>query len=600
MPGMHPHGALELLLIILLATLLAVPLFRRLGLSSVLGYLVAGIAIGPLGLGLLRDDGQILALSESGVVMMLFVIGLELSPARLRVMRREVFAAGGAQVVLSALVIGIGLALLGLDWRANLAIALTLALSSTAVGLQLLSERKTLNTPHGRLTFAVLLFQDMFAIPLLALVPMLATASRLSLPTGTAVPIAIVVIMAVLVLGRWLLRWVLRAAARSGSLELSTAASLAVVAGMAWLFEAIGLSLGLGAFLAGVLLADSEFRHELESHIEPFKGLLLGLFFIAVGMGIDLRVALAAPVLVVGAVLTLLLAKGAVMLLVARATGLDWRESLRIAGLLGMGGEFAFVVFSEAARSALLSAELYARLTLVVGLSMALTPLLLILIERLLKRHPRTEPLRAFDTIGDERPQVIIAGFGRMGQIVARILTAQRIPYTALENSAEQVDFSRRFGNQIYFGDPARPEVLRAAGAAEARLFVLTTDDPNANLRTARLVKRLFPHLRVIARARNRQHAFRLMDLGVEVVRETFHSSLEVGRRALAHLGVDAQQAHERVERFRAHDEALLEAQHLVYDDEAALVASAQEALRDLENLFAADNTPNAPAPERE
>lgn len=597
---MHPPGALELLLIILLATLVVVPLFLRLGLSSVLGYLVAGIAIGPHGLGLLRDDGQILALSESGVVMMLFVIGLELSPARLRVMRRAVFGAGSAQVLLSALAIGVGLSLLGLDLRSNLVIALTLALSSTAVGLQVLSERRTLNTPHGRLTFAVLLYQDLFAIPLLALVPMLAAASQTHLQIGATIPITIVLIAAVLVLGRWGLHRGLSAVARSGSLELSTAASLAVVAGMAWLFERIGLSLGLGAFLAGVLLADSEFRHELQSHIDPFKGLLLGLFFISVGMDIDLRVAMTAPMLVAASVLALLLGKGLVMLLVARVAGLDWRESLRTAGLLGMGGEFAFVVFSQAMNSGLLSAELHARLVLVVGLSMALTPLLLALIEARLKQHPRAQPVRVFDTIVDERPQVIIAGFGRVGQIVARILTAQRIRYTALENSPEQVDFSRRFGNRIYFGNPARPEVLRAAGAADARLFVLTTDDPDANLRTARMVKRLFPHLRVIARARNRQHAFRLMDLGVEAVRETFHSSLEMGRRALEQLGVDAQQARERVERFRAHDEALLAAQHLVYDDEAALVASAQEALRDLENLFDADNAPGAPKAESE
>lgn len=591
---MHPHGVLQLLLTFLLATVVAVPLFRRLGLSAVLGYLVAGVAIGPHALALVTDTSRALALSEFGVVMLLFIIGLELSPARLWVMRRQVFGVGALQVLLTTLALGALLLWLGEGGRSAWIVGMGLALSSTAVGLQLLAERKELTSAHGRLTFAILLFQDIVAIPLLAAIPLLGTAAGAvsGLPRGTAVLHAVLAIALVVLGGRFALRYLFRAVARARMVEVFTAASLAVVAGTAWLMESVGLSMGLGAFLAGMLLADSEFRHELESHIEPFKGLLLGMFFIAVGMSIDLNVVVARPGTIALGVLTLALVKTAVLLLLARGSGLDVRAALLLGTILGMGGEFGFVVFGEAFKYGLVDAALRDLLVVVVGISMALTPLLLLAVGRALSAHPPAQAERAFDTLADQHPRVIIAGFGRMGHIVGRMLTAQKIPFTALENSAEQVDFSRRFGSKIFFGDPARPELLRAAHAEQAEVFVLTTDDPDANLRTARMVKRLFPNLRVIARARNRQHAFRLMDMDVRVVRETFHSSLEIGRHVLESLGVPAEQASERTARFRAHDEKLLLAQHLVYDDDAALVASAHEALRELEHLFEADVQP--------
>ncbi|MDP1698715.1 MAG: monovalent cation:proton antiporter-2 (CPA2) family protein [Xanthomonadaceae bacterium] len=592
---MHPHGALEILLIFLIAAVVAVPLFRYLGLSAVLGYLVAGIIIGPDGLHLIADTSNTLALSEFGVVMLLFIIGLELSPARLWLMRRQVFGIGALQVALSAMVISAGLLLLGIGWKAITVLAIGLALSSTAVGLQLLAERKELASSHGRLTFAVLLFQDIIAIPLLAAIPLLGAAktANLAAPSWSAIGNAVLVIALVVVGGRYALRYLFRIVARARMVEVFTAASLAVVAGTAWLMESVGLSMGLGAFLAGMLLADSEFRHELESHIEPFKGLLLGLFFIAVGMSIDLDVVTARPVTIAVGVLALLSGKGLIMFALGRASGLDNRAALLLAAMLGMGGEFAFVVFGEAMKAQLIDAPLRDLLVVIVGSSMALTPLLLITVSRWLSAHPAPTPERAFDTIEDRNPRVIIAGFGRMGQIVGRMLTARKITFTALENSAEQVDFSRRFGSTIYFGDPARPDLLRAANAANAEVFVLTTDDPAANLRTARIVKRHFPHLRIIARARNRQHAFRLMDMDVGVVRETFHSSLEIGRRVMESLGVPPEQAAEHTARFKARDERLLQEQHLVYDDDAALVASSREALHELENLFAADRSPD-------
>jgi glutathione-regulated potassium-efflux system protein KefB len=593
---MHGNGGyLGIILVFLVAAVVAVPLFRRLGLGAILGYLAAGVAIGPDGLKLVPDPEDVLAASEFGVVMLLFIIGLELSPPRLWVMRRQVFGTGGLQVLLSALAIGLAATLVADSWKAPFVIGMGLALSSTAVGLQLLAERKELTSDHGRVAFAILLFQDLVAIPLLAAIPLLGAAKALSrsVPPLDSVVTAVVAILAVVVGGRFLLRHLLRVVARAKSVEVFTASALLVVVGNAWLMQKAGLSMGLGAFLAGVLLAESEFRHELESHIEPFKGLFLGLFFIAIGMSIDLNVIADEPALIAGGVLALLLAKTLILVAVGRlAGGLPLRSALMLGAVLAMGGEFGFVVFSEALKAGLFDAAMRDKLFVVIGLSMAATPLAMMAVARWLHDHPQAKAEREPDRIDHEHPRVIIAGFGRVGQIVGRMLRAQKIPFTALENSAEQVDFSRRFGNKIYFGDPARPELLRAAHADRAEVFVLTTDDPDANVRTARLVKRMYPHLKVYARARNRQHAFKLMDMDVDVTRETFHSSLAMGRKVMEALGVPADEAARNTDRFRQHDEALLRRQHLVYDDEAALVASSHEALRDLETLFEADTAP--------
>ena len=590
---MHGQGNLELFLIFLLSAVVAVPLFRRFGLGAVLGYLFAGVVIGPYGFRVVTDPASVLAFSELGVVMLLFVIGLELSPARLWVMRRQVFGIGGLQVAISAILLGGAAAMLGLGWKTNLIIGLGLALSSTAVGLQILAERKALNTSYGRLAFAILLFQDLVAIPLLALIPLLgeAKASAQSTPPIDAVLRAVGMIALVVLGGRPLLRQLFRAVAWTKMGEVFTATSLLVVVGTAWLMQWAGMSMGLGAFLAGVMLADSEFRHELEAQIEPFKGLLLGLFFIAVGMSIDLNRVMAEPALIAEGVLMLLAAKALVLFLIGLRPGrLPAREALMLGSVMALGGEFAFVVFGDAFRFGLIDGVLRDRLVAIVGLSMAATPLLVIAVSQWLKQHPDHKPQRAADTIDHDHPRVIIAGFGRMGQIVGRMLRAQRIPFTALEHSVEQVELSRSFGTRIYFGDPTRPDLLRAAHADRAEVFVLTTDDPETTIRTARLLKRQYPHLKVFARARNRQTAFKLMDLGVEVVvRETFHSSLEMSQQVLEALGIPHAVARERRERFRQHDEQFLREQHLVYDDEAALIASSQQARADLEKLFEAD-----------
>ncbi len=593
---MHDQGNLELVLIFLLSAVIAVPLFRRFGLGAVLAYLVAGVVIGPFGLQFIKDPSSTLALSELGVVLLLFIIGLELSPARLWVMRRPVFLIGGLQVVLSALAIGLALMLFDWSWKTNLIIGLGLALSSTAVVLQLLAERKELTTGYGRLSFAILLFQDIAAIPLLALIPLLgeAKAAAQSVPPLDGIVKALGMIFLVIILGRLLLKQIFRIVAWTQSGEVFTASALLVVVGTAYLMQLGGLSMALGAFLAGVLLADSEFRHELEAQIEPFKGLLLGLFFIAVGMSINLKIVLAEPALIVGAVLALLLIKSSIMMFLGgcRLGRLPKREVVMLGAMMALGGEFAFVVFSEAFKYGLLEPAIRDRLIAVVGLSMAISPLAVLALSAWWKQNPVAKEEIKADEIDHDNPRVIIAGFGRMGQIVGRILRAQNIPFTALEHSAEQVSLSRRFGSTIYFGDPSKPELLKAARADRAEIFVLTTDDAEATVRTARLIRRLYPHLKIFARARNRQHAFKLMDLGVEVIRETFHSSLELSEQVMQALGVPAEVAADRRERFRLHDEAMLREQHLVYDDEAALIASSQQAFRDLENLFAADESP--------
>jgi glutathione-regulated potassium-efflux system protein KefB len=593
---MDSHHFLRTAVVFLLATVIAVPLTKRFRLGAVLGYLLAGVVIGPQLLGLVNDTEGVATISEFGVVLMLFVIGLELSPQRLWVMRRSVFGTGLLQVLASSVAIGaVGYALFGLSSKAAVIVGGSLALSSTAFGLQILAERKEAGAAYGRQVFAVLLFQDLAAIPLIAAVPLLASSTAQSFDL-TAVLRTIGVILAVVVGGRYLLRPVFRFVARADSVEVFTATALLVVMGVALLMELAGVSATLGAFLAGMLLADSEYRHEMESNIEPFKGLLLGLFFISVGMSMDISLLLRQPGLIFGLLTALLLLKSLLLWPLGRLLGgLNRSDTLRMMVLLACGGEFAFVLLRQAAEQRLIDVGQRDALVLTITLTMALTPLLVVLAAKALNVMPK-KPARDFDTIDTAPPRVIIAGFGRVGQIIGRVLRAQGIPFVALEHSAEQVDFSRRFGTiNLFFGDPARPELLRAAQAEKAEVFVLATDDPEANLHTARLVRRQYPHLKIVARARNRQHVFRLMDLGIdEPVRETFHSGLKMTRKTLEALGLSHELAVDRVERFRRHDEDLLKKQALVYDDETKLMQSTRDALVDLQRLFEADAEPGA------
>ncbi|MFT3790232.1 MAG: monovalent cation:proton antiporter-2 (CPA2) family protein [Rudaea sp.] len=593
---MEASHFLQYMVMFLAAAVVAVALSKRAGLGAVLGYLGAGALIGPSFLDLAPDMSQANELSELGVILLLFVIGLELSPARLWLMRRAVFGAGLVQVVLSALILG-GIAVaFGVAASSAVIIGLALALSSTAIGLQILAERKEIGEPHGRLAFAILLFQDLAAIPILALVPLLGVHDAVAAGGNTwiAAAKAIGILALVAVGGRYLLRPVFRAVAKTQIPEVFTAMSLLVVFGAAWLMQLAGMQMSLGAFLAGVLLADSEFRHEIEAQIDPFRGLLLGLFFVGVGISLDLQLVRQQPLAVGLIVLCILAVKGAVLLAIGRffRKKLDFNETVRLALVLAGGGEFAFVVLNLARDHELLETGQHSLLAVSVTLSMALIPLLVVGGGRLFTGQKK-KPQREFDVITDQHPRVIIAGYGRVGQIVARVLRAQKIPFTALESSVEQVEFVRRFNQNIYFGDSSRPELLRAAGIEKAEIFVLTTDDPELNIRTARIVKRLYPHIKIIARARNRQHVWRLMDLNIDgIVRDTFYSSLAMAKGVLIDLGIAPEIAKARIDIFRKRDEQLLRDQHLVYDDEAALRQTAQEALADLDRLFEADERP--------
>ncbi len=581
---------LEQAAVFLLTAVLLVPLFQRLKLGAVLGYLAAGMLIGPWGLGVVGESHATLQFAEFGVVLLLFLIGLELDPARLWALRRSVFGLGGAQVVATGLVLGaVGYAA-GLSWQAAFIAGLGCAMSSTALVISSLAERGQLIARHGRDAFAVLLFQDLAVIPLLALLPLLAADQPQGGGNWLAAVKGVAAIAVVIAGSRLIVRPALKFIARHSSREVFTAAALLLVVGTSLVMEKIGLSMSLGAFLAGVLLADSEFRHELEADIEPFKGLLLGLFFMAVGMSANLGLVWTAPLLVGGLAVGLMAAKFAVLYGIGRAIGTPNDSAQRLAVALAQGGEFAFVLFSAATALAVLDQKSNELLVMAVTLSMLLSPFSFVIHERLLARwlDRRTEP--EYDTIDGPGNPVIIAGFGRVGQIVARVLRMCGIAFTALEVNYQQVDFVRRFGNRIYFGDASRLDLLHAAKAGEAKLFVLAIDDVEASVKTAALVRKHFPDLPILARARNRVHHFKLRDLGVKLIyRETFLSSLEIAHHALLRLGLGVSAAQRAVSLFKQHDEAQLGVQYAVKHDEAQLIQTAQQAAAQLQELFEAD-----------
>ena len=582
-------GILTESLIYIAAAVVAVPLSRRLGFGSVLGYLTAGIVIGPAALGLIDDVDHVLHFAELGVVFLLFIIGLELKPSRLWVLRRQVFGFGTAQVTVSALAIGAMALAAGLGGRAAFVVGFGLALSSTAFVLQLLAEQNQLSTAYGRSSFAILLFQDIAVIPLIAIIPLLATGSDLDVDPRR-ITFTIAILAALILGGRYLLRPVLRIVAQSGIQELFTAVTLLVVLGAATIMQAGGLSMGLGAFIAGMLLADSEYRHELESNIEPFKGLLLGLFFIAVGMSVNVGLIVTRPGDVVGLTVLLIATKAAVLWALARAFGLASAARRNIAIVLSQGGEFAFVLFTIARQHGVLDPATVELLVVVVTLSMAATPVLFVANAAALRRAENNVPAKEFDTVEEENNPVVIASFGRFGQIVGRILASRGIPFTALESNAEQVEVVRRYGNKVYYGDAARIDLLRAAGIAKAKLFVLAIDDIEASVKTARTVRHYYPKLPILARARNRFHAHLLMDVGVDTIyRDTFYSGLEMTREVLKNLDIDADEANHIVDAFCRADEKMLRRQHAVRQDESKMIQTAQDATRELESLLKSD-----------
>ncbi len=581
---------LEQASIFLLTAVLLVPVFQRLKLGAVLGYLAAGMLIGPWGLGVVGASESTLQFAEFGVVLLLFLIGLELDPARLWTLRHSVFGLGGAQVGATAAALALAAAAFGMTWQTALVVGLGLALSSTALVMASLAERGQLMTFHGREAFAVLLFQDLAVIPALALLPLLAaTPAHGGAHLMTAVK-GLVVIAVVIGASRVMIRPALKFLAAHSSREVFTAAALLMVVGSALIMEKIGLSMSLGAFLAGVLLADSEFRHELEADIEPFKGLLMGLFFMSVGMSANLTLALSMPLVLFALVTGLMLIKFAVMYGISRATGAGNDAAQRVAVTLAQGGEFAFVLFATAGGLGIIDAATSELLVMVVTISLLLAPPLFVAHDRFMQRWTERKSEPEYDVIDAPAPPVIIAGFGRYGQIVARVLRMCAIPFTALEVNYQQVDFVRRFGSKIYFGDASRLDLLKAAKTGEAKLFVLAIDDVEASVKTAALLRRHFPALPVLARARNRVHHFRLRELGIQAIyRETLPSSLEVAHQALLRLGLGIAAAQRAVTLFKQHDEAQLEIQQAVQNDEAQLIQTSQQAAAQLKELFEAD-----------
>jgi glutathione-regulated potassium-efflux system ancillary protein KefC len=587
----HLPSWLSSSLIYLSAAVIAVPVSRALGLGSIIGYLAAGIVIGPWGLGLVRQVEDILHFAEFGVVLMLFLVGLELEPRRLWNLRRPIFGWGGAQVIgCTAVLFAAGVAC-GIGWKISLVAALGLALSSTAISLQVMGERNLLPTSSGQSSFSILLFQDVAAIPILALLPLLGSAGATEPAAASAwvQALRIVAVVAAIILGgRLALRPLLRWIARSRTPEIFTAASLLLVLAIAALMQAVGLSMALGAFLAGVLLAGSEYRRELETDIEPFKGLLLGLFFIAVGMSIDFGVLAARPLQMAALVVGFLALKCAVIWTLARGMGIARRDRPVFTLLLAQGGEFAFVVFQAAAAGRVFDAATASLFIGAVAVSMLLTPLLLVALDRL--------PAGWSDAKGAQPPEIhepqdapiIIAGFGRYGQIIGRLMAAQGLAATVLDHDADMIEAASAFGYKVFYGDASRMDLLRTAGAATARVLVVAVDDPRQSLAIVDLAREHFPHLQLVVRARDVTHWNELRDRGVmHVERELFEASLRSGRTVLEVLGQSPHEARRIAMRFRRHNTALFEQMHPHHKDRSKLIAVVKQGRRQLEEQMA-------------
>ena len=582
---------LQTLICLLAASVVCVPLARKLGFGSILGYLVAGMAIGPWGLRLVTDSSEIAHISEFGVLMLLFLVGLEIRPQRMWLMRRAVFGFGLAQVAVTGAILAALLLALGLDWRAALVLGIGGALSSTAIALPLLGERDLLNTNSGRDTFAVLLFQDLASIPLVAAVPLLdGGGAGGGQPLWLAAGKAVLAVAAILVGGRLLVRPVFRAVGGVKTREVFTMLAILIVVGAAGLTSLAGLPMSLGAFAAGVILSESEYRHELQADIEPFEGVLLGFFFLTIGITADLGLFRAEPLPILVAVGSLILVKVAVVMALQTLRGRNIVIALRSGLSLPQGSEFGFVLFGAALAVGVLPKAMLDRATLVIGVSMALGPILFALSERALVPRLRPETIRPDEPVDVAPAPVIICGFGRFGQVVGRILKSRKIRFNALDPDADNVEIVRRFGAKAFFGDPTRMELLRSVGAADAKILVIALPDMEQSLKVATEAKAEFPHLRIFARVRNRRHAHRMMDLEIAgMVRELFLSSLRLTELVLEELGFDDEEARRTTQTFREHDHRQLLLQHPIYEDERRLIQTGREAAQELQDLFESD-----------
>ncbi|MEQ8409627.1 MAG: monovalent cation:proton antiporter-2 (CPA2) family protein [Gammaproteobacteria bacterium] len=584
---MYTESLLVNALYYLTAAVIAVPLFKAIGLGSILGYLFAGVVLGPSALGLVHDPEEVLHFAEYGVIFLLFVIGLELAPNKLWTMRGQISVTGGSQLLLSALVIGAVFLLLTEGASQATVLGLTLALSSTAFAIQLMSEEHILASPLGRQGFSILLLQDLAVIPILILVGLLAQGG---VATGPPWYYGILAVLAVMLFGRFGLNQVLAIVANTQNREVMTAASLLIVIGVAVLMNAVGLSMGLGAFLAGIMLANSDYRHQLESDIEPFKGILLGLFFIAVGMSINLSLLLDHPLAMIAAAIALVASKTLIIVLILRLQKVSFREGFQLGLMLSQGGEFAFVVLSQATQTGLLGTEIAEQVTLVVGLSMALTSPLVAIQRKYW--HCRSEKQPDQDAHWDDHePEVMIAGFGRFGQVIGRMLAARHIPFTAMDKNPTHVEFVRQFGNRLYFGDMSRLDLLQSAGVKHAKILVVAVDEMEQSLAIIDLAREQNPDIHIVARAINRFHAYELHKREIKsVIRDTFASSLEAATETLEILGYPEGQALEIADMFRKHDEALLQRSVAHMDNMDELLTIAAEGRKELEQLFAEDS----------
>ena len=584
---MQEQGFLHQALIYLAAGALVVPVFTRLGLGSVLGFLVAGMAIGPWGLAFVSRPEAVLNFAEFGVVLLLFLVGLELNPRRVWQMRKAIFGMGAAQVVVTMVVVAVAGWALGLEPKVALVAGMGVAMSSTAIGLASLQEKKLLPTPGGQASFAVLLFQDLAVIPLLLLLAFISPGKSAEPLDWRAIALALAVIAAVIAVGRLLLRPVLRYIANTRQRDIFVGFSLLLVFGVAALMEAVGLSAALGTFLGGVLLAESEYRHELELDIEPFKGLLLGLFFIAVGMSVDLGLFVRSPLLILALVAAILAVKIALLYPIAQTFGYCGRADASLFAIaLSQVGEFAFVLF--AAADGILPKATLNVLNAAVAVSMLSTPLLMMLYERVLApRFARTEE-RAPDAIDEQNP-VIIAGYGRFGQVVQRVLEGMKVRATIVDHDPNQVDLVRRFGTKAYYGDATRLDLLVSAGARKARLLVVAVDNPESAMRIVKLARQHFHHLKLIVRARSRTDAFEYHEMGVPAIRETFGSALDAAEASLRALDHGPVAARRVVARFRRLDEELLARQAPHRNETKKLIAVSLQGRQDLDQLLASE-----------
>ncbi|MHC8508324.1 MAG: monovalent cation:proton antiporter-2 (CPA2) family protein [Rhodospirillales bacterium] len=581
---------LTLTALFLTAALIFVPLAKRLGLSSVLGYLAAGLVIGPHGFGLVTGVADLLHFAEIGIVFLLFLIGLELRPVRLFTMRRSVFGVGGAQVAASALLIGAAAMALGLDWRGAFIAGLALALSSTAFALQLMAEKGHLGHKYGRAAFSILLFQDIAAIPIIAVAPFFGAASDAALDWTYAAK-ALGAAALLIIVGRYVLRRVMDVIVKTGLRELFTASALLTVVGAAVIMQAAGLSMALGAFLAGVLFANSRYRHALQTDIDPFKGLLLGLFFMAVGMSVNLEALAENPWPALGGAAGLIALKALVLYALGAFEGMKGPDRRYLAVALSQGGEFAFVILTVAVDFDVIAPGVRDSLVLMVVLSMALTPFLFLAVERLDSIRVETVVIPDNSHFFEEEHPVIIAGFGRFGQIIGRMLRAKGIGFIALEKDPGQVDFVTGFGAKVFYGDASRVDLLARAGAEKARVFVMAVSNPNDAVLITAAVRRAFPKIKIIARARDRDHAIRLTASGADhVVREMFYSSLNAGRATLESLGLAPHEANYVAETFRDHDEERLLEQRKLTGGEEELKVRAREWADELAAIFADDD----------